>query len=185
MFQHGSYLRRTRGGSTDVQSKAHCVKRVDAVDTESTRCSSKHVLKKSLSNTLDGRHVAERGSTDRHRTATTFRDRRHYAVIQFSSDGRDLSRPFRRTWSHHDRWIAIGRCKQVVEELHDRGPIEPQLSRDRTSFIAELIHVRQTTFSGESRARSTPDRGLIVARSWSIMAKIVASFEANLKQNRG
>ena len=161
-------------------------------------------LKKGLSNTLDGRHVAERGSmdlhrtaaiffaigsitrsSDRHRMAATFRDRRHYVIIRFSSNGRDRSRPFRCTWSHHDRWIAIGRCKQVMEELHDRGPIEPRSSRDRTSFITESIHDCQTTFSGESGPRSTPDRGPIVARSWSIVVKIVASFEANLKQNRG
>ena len=124
-------------------------------------------------------------SSDHHRTAATFRDRRYYAIIQFSSDGRDRSRPWRLTWSHHDRWIAIGRCKQVVEELHDRGLIEPRSSRDRTSFIAESIHDCQTTFSRESGARSTPDRGSIVVRLWSIVAKIVASFEANLKQNRG
>ena len=42
-------------------------------------------------------------------------------------------------------------------------------SRDRTSFIAESIHDCQTTFSGESGARSTPDRGTIVVDRGAIM----------------
>ena len=66
---------------------------------ESTRSSIKHVVLCTLSDPLDGRHVAERGSMDLHRTAATFRDRGHYAIIRFSSDGRDRSRSWRRAES--------------------------------------------------------------------------------------
>ena len=72
----------------------------------------------------------------------------------------------------------------AVRSNRDRAAITARSGRDRTSFIAESIHDRPTTFPGASGARSTPDRSLIVMRSWSIVAKIVASFEANLKQSR-
>ena len=168
MFPHDSYLCRTHGGSTDVRSKAHRVKRIDAVDTESTRCHQNTCLKKSLSNTLDARHVAEQGSTDRHRTAAAFRDRRHYAIIRFSSDGRDRSRPFRRTWSHHDRWIFVRRTRsramgapcgsrsnlhRTVQKFRGRTPqsrsdriaIAAQLSRDRGVYMVESPPIELTS----------------------------------------
>ena len=168
MFPHGSYLRRTRGGSTDVRSKAYRVKRVDAVDTKSTRCHQNTCLKKSLSNTLDARHVAERGGTDRHRTAAAFRDRRHYVIIRFSSDGRDRSRPFRRTWSHHDRSIFIRRMRspamgapcglrsnlhRTVQKFHGRTPrsrsgrtvITARSSRDRGVYMVESLPIERTS----------------------------------------
>ena len=63
---------------------------------ESTRSSIKHVVICTLSDPLDGRHVAERGSMDLHRTAATFRDRGHYTIIRFSSNGHDRSRSWRR-----------------------------------------------------------------------------------------
>ena len=62
----------------------------------STRSSIKHVVICTLSDPLDRRHVAERGTMDLHRTAATFRDRGHYAIIRFSSDVRDRSRSWRR-----------------------------------------------------------------------------------------
>ena len=73
----------------------------------------------------------------------------------------------------------------AVRSNRDRAAIVARSIRDRTSFITESIHDRQMTFPGASGARSTPDHSPIVARLWSIVAKIVASFEANLKQNRG
>ena len=36
-----------------------------------------------LSDTLDGRHVAKRGSMNLHQTVVTFRDRGHYAITRF------------------------------------------------------------------------------------------------------
>ena len=47
--------------------------------------------------------------------------RGHVGNVRSTSDGRDL---------HHDL-LNIGRCRQVVEEPHDRGPIELRSSRDR------------------------------------------------------
>ena len=61
---------------------------------------------------------------------------------------------------------AIGRCRQGVEEPHDRGPIEPRSRRDRTSFAAESLRLDPTTIDGDPGPRSTPDHGPIVARSW-------------------
>ena len=66
---------------------------------ESTRSSIKNVVICTLSDPLDGRHVAERGSMDLHRTAATFPDRGQYASIRFSSDGRDRSRSWQRAES--------------------------------------------------------------------------------------
>ena len=37
-------------------------------------------------------------------------------------------------WNSPDRWISIGRQRIVVEEPHDRGPIEPRSSRDRDAI---------------------------------------------------
>ena len=78
---------------------------------------------------------------------------------------------------------SIGRCRRIEEEPHDRGAIEPRSSRNLTAFVADSFQPDQTTFPGASRARSTPDRSPIAARSWSIVAKIVAFLEANLKPN--
>ena len=73
-------------------------------------------------------------SPDLHRTAAVFRDRRHCAIARSSTDRRRLteqcsailvtrgtlgsiksSSDGRRTWSHHDHLISIGR--QAEEEL--------------------------------------------------------------------
>ena len=70
---------------------------------------------------LTSRHVATRGPPDRpqieglemHQTAAIVRN--------------------------HDLRIAIRRCRDIVEELHDRGPIESRSSRNRTDFVAESI----------------------------------------------
>ena len=150
------------------RSKAHRVKRVDAVDTKSTQCHQNTCLKKSLSNILDARHVAERGRTDRHRTAAAFSDQRHYAIIRFSSDGRDRLRPFRCTWSHHDRWIFIRRTRsramgapcgsrsnlhRTVQKLRGRTPrsrsdqtaIATRSSRDQGVYMVELPPIERTS----------------------------------------
>ena len=182
MFPHGSYLRMTRGGSTDVRSKAHRVKCVDAVDTESTRCHQNTCLKKSLSNTLDGRHVAERGSTDRHRTAATFRDRRQNAIIWFSSRTATI------VCDLFDARGAItigGSPSDGANTSWKNSTIAIRSNRDRAAIAHHSSRNQSTTVRRHFLEHLEHDRRPIVARSWSIVAKIVAFFEANLKQNRG
>ena len=76
---------------------------------------------------------------------------------------------------------VIGRLRGHVEELHDRGAIEPRSRRDRTAIVEHLLrnqpHDRRTSFREDLQpdrrqidARSDHDRG----RSWSIPAKSVA-----------
>ena len=54
--------------------------------------------------------------------------RGHVGNVRSPSDGRDL----------HRQMLNIGRCGRIVEELHDRGPIEPLSRRDRAA-IMELL----------------------------------------------
>ena len=86
-------------------------------------------------------------------------------------------------WTRRECPISIGRCRQVVEELHDRGPIEPRSSRDLISFVAESLQPDQTTADRDPRPRLTPDRGLIVARSWPDRGPIVPRLGLFLKRN--
>ena len=65
--------------------------------------------------------------------------RGHVGNVRSTSDGRDL---------HHDL-LNIGRCRQVVEEPHDRGPIEPRSSRDPAAIEARSNH-DLTSFIAES-----------------------------------
>ena len=75
----------------------------------------------------------------------------------------------------------IGRSRCLVEELHDRSPIEPRSRRDRAAIVERSmrnqLHDRQTGCREDLQrdrrpidARSGHDRG----RSWSIPAKSVA-----------
>ena len=84
-------------------------------------------------------------------------------------------------WNSPDRWISIGRQRIVVEEPHDRGPIEPPSSRDRTAFVVESIPQDQTAADQAPRSRSTHDRGPIVARSRRNRGPIVVRSWPNLK----
>ena len=75
---------------------------------------------------------------------------------------------------------AIGRPRRVVEELHDRGPIEPRSRRDQTTIAARSSHDR-AAFVVESPPRAS-DGGCwninttIDTRSWFF-------WEAKLKPN--
>ena len=108
-------------------------------------------LKKSLSNTLDGRHVTERGSmdlhrtaailfaigsimrsSDRHQTAATFRDRGHYAIIRFFI-GRPRS--FTTLATHVEPSRSVD-CHRTVQTDRARTP---QSRSDRTAIAARLI----------------------------------------------
>ena len=99
--------------------------------------------------------------------------RGHVGNVRSPSDGRDL---------HHDL-LNIGRCRQVVEEPHDRGPIEPRSSRDLASFIAESLQPDPTATDRDPGPRSMPDRGLIVALSWPDRGPIVPRSGLFLKRN--
>ena len=65
----------------------------------------------------------------------------------------------------------------------DRAAIAARSSRDLIAFVVDSFQPDQTTFPGASGAQLTPDRSPIAARSWLIVAKIVAFLEANLKPN--
>ena len=95
---------RTGAGARIVRFRLNGDDRVDPSprDHDQSTCSKSH-----LSNTLDARHVAKRGGTDRHQTAEAFRDRRHYVIIRSSSDGCNHSQPSRRAWSLLVRLISI------------------------------------------------------------------------------
>ena len=61
-----------------------------------------------------------------------------------------------------------------MEELRDRAVIAARSSRDRTPSAAELPLHDPTKIDGDLGPRSKPDRGPIVAQSWSDRgAKIV------------
>ena len=66
---------------------------------------------------------------------------------------------------------AIGRSRRVVEELHDRGPIEP-----RSCIIHRGINTRSSDgiclrIWRRIDARSWPDRGAIVAKIVAMMKR--------------
>ena len=73
-----------------------------------------------------------------------------------------------------------------MEELHDRGSIEPRSRRDRAA-IGELqrqnrLQTRdQDDDCGPIAARSWPYRGPIAARSWPDRAEIRGLFEVKFK----
>ena len=99
----------------------------------------------------------------------------------FLSLGRDVER-----FGSLDRpltLILIRRLGRLVEEINDRGAIEPRSRWDRAAIVAPSarnhIHDHQTTFIGESRLRSTHDRGPIVARLWHDRGAIVVLLKRN------
>ena len=168
-----------RGDTAHVGSHGEDVDRVDLSprDLHQSTC-----LKKGLSNNPDGRHVAERGSTDLHRTAAIFfvsgssvqsPDLHRTVEISIASytdrtadGGRSLrSKPTR----SHDRdcpltWSAIGRLWRHVEELHDHGPIEPRSQKFRRGIVATGSDGGWLLTSTTIDARSWPDRCPIVAK---------------------
>ena len=74
---------------------------------------------------------------------------------------------------------SIGRCGRIVEELHDRGPIEPRSRRDR-AVIMELL---SRNHSHRIRRRPTKlqdhDRLTIVARSWCDRGLFLKQSQSN------
>ena len=119
---------------------------------ESTRSSSKHVRKKGLS----------KGRSNDLPHATWHPEKRSIVIKSKALIGSDGLPDRHQTVPV----IRIGRQRSVVEELHDRGPIEPRSRRDRAA-IGEFKGGNRLQAIGE---RSTTyqdfDRGPIVARSW-------------------
>ena len=92
----------------------------------------------------------------------------------------------------HLTWNAIGRLRTHVEELHDRGLIEPRSRRDRATIVNpttwKRLHDLQTTSKVDRDqdqttivARSWPDRGLFLKRSQSNSPLIPGQSVAKLK----
>ena len=124
-------------------------------------------------------------SSDFHRTAAIIRDlfdaRGAIIIGGSSSDGCDLPR-----WEHRvDRdLIFIGRFRSFVEELHDRGLIEPRSRRDRAA-IGEFTWWNRCQSSGRRSTNDQDhDRGAIVARSRLKCMIFGGKIEADLLRNR-
>ena len=97
-----------------------------------------------------------------------------------SSDGRDLAR-----WEHRvDRdLIFIGRFRSFVEELHDRGTIEPRSRRDQAA-IGEFTWWNRCQSSGRRSTNDQDhDRGPIVAQSRLKCMIFGGKIEADLLRN--
>ena len=183
--------------------QAQTVDRVDPSprDPPSNARAAKRALVK-LIERLTSRHVASREAPDRHQikglemiairrprsfairgTTRSSNTNRTAAIVRnhgdargailiggSSSDRRDLAR-----WEHrvdHDL-IIIGRFRSFVEELHDRGPIEPRSRRDRAA-TGEFTWWNRHQSSGRSTNDQDHDRGPIVTRSWPNRGPIVA-----------
>ena len=62
--------------------------------------------------------------------------------------------------------IFIGRHGRPVEELHDRGPIEPRSRRDRAAIVAPSAWNSFHSIGGHAKRDQDHDHGPIAARSW-------------------
>ena len=93
--------------------------------------------------------------------------RGHVRNVRSTSNGGD----------RHRELLNIGRCRQVVEELHDRGPIEPRSRRDRTA----ISHLSLQNHFNRIRRRPTEIQDHFDARSWPDCGPIRALFEAKFK----
>ena len=132
---------------------------------------------------------------DSHPTVRSSSHRGRLGIARSSSDGRDRSWSWRRMWSYQDHKISIEQRRKLVEELHDRGAIEPRSRCNRAAIVAPLAWNRSDdspTWSDGERlmtritidVRSWPDRGTIVARSWRDRGPFEAKIETNLPQIR-
>ena len=63
-------------------------------------------------------------------------------------------------------WISIRRRRPIVEELHDRGLIEPRSRRDRAAIGGLAWGNRCQSIRRRSTDGQDHDRGPIVTRSW-------------------
>ena len=65
-----------------------------------------------------------------------------------------------------DRRIFIGRHGRPVEELHDRGPIEPRSRRDRAAIGLLSASPYFHSIGGRAKSDEDHDHGPIAPRSW-------------------
>ena len=112
---------------------------------------------------LTSRHVASREAVDRHQIEG-LEMHQTAAIIR-----------------NHDRRIAIGRCRDDVEEPRDRAVIAARSSCDRTHSAAESIPLEPTMIDGTPGSRLTHDRGPIAARSWSDRGKHWRLFDREIR----
>ena len=159
---------------------------IDRVDPSPHNHPSKHVLKKESKLIRSMVYLVTRGRCWSVGSSSNglHCDRDHHRDLPPSDGGR--SSQSGSTWSrdrdHPLTCSAIGRRRGLVEELHDRGPIEPR-SRRAQAVIVEISSWNR--FHGIGRRPIEiwdhdqrtivvwlrRDRGLIVVRSWSILKR--------------
>ena len=83
------------------------------------------------------------------------------------------------SWWYLEHWISIRRRRQIVEELHDRGPIEPLSRRDRAAIGEFTWWNHRQSIGRRSTNGQDHDRGPIVAKMVAIWSKFKAKFTAN------
>ena len=68
-----------------------------------------------------------------------------------------------------------------MEELHDRGPIEPRSRRDRATIVAPSAWNHFHSIGRRATRDQDHDHGPIAARSWPDHGMIVVNFEAKIE----
>ena len=124
------------------------------------------------------------GLTFRHVDASWASDLHQLKIVRSRSNGLQWSRVELSGASdfHHDQSF-IGRRWNFVEELHDRGAIEPRSRRSWRGISADLSPIDRQAIDEALAPRSTPDRDAIVARSWRKSRRKRGKSEAKLKLN--
>ena len=126
----------------------------------------------------DGR-LAVDSLLDRDLTATVTRDRDHPTHLSIAI--RRLR--WRAIVTIHLTWKSIPRQRKIVEELHDRGLIEPHSQRDR----AAIEEISSRNHHGIVAIRSNDDRRrprtTIDARSWRFWSEIEAQSTTKSGRN--
>ena len=68
-----------------------------------------------------------------------------------------------------------------MEELHDRGPIEPRSRRDRAAIVAPSVWNHFHSIGRRAMLDQDHNHGPIAARSWPDRGMIVVNFEAKIE----
>ena len=166
MFPHDFVYCRWRGDTTSIGSRRKpsiMWTRVHAIHW------LQHVLKKRVSGLRSMAYLATRGRCWSAGSSSNggHRDHNHHRDL-LPSDGGCSSKSWTtrsRDRDHPFTWSAIGRLRRHVEELHDRGPIEPRSSRDRGAYAMESSPSIKTMTYSDLGSWLTHDRGPIVTRS--------------------
>ena len=95
-------------------------------------------------------------------------------------------RPFRRTWSHHDRWIFIRRTRSraMGAPCGSRSNLHPTATM-KTGFLSLFAEIGSVGFQSDGvgdvwknttiAVRSNRDRDAIETRSWSLLHGIYST----------